>query len=389
MISLLHICPDDKFIDVAVELFNNLQCHNSYVCIKESAQPFKYIHTSTVKPVKPDELLEICKNSMYDVYVFHTLDSSRYKYVFSIQCEKKIIWLSWGYDLYQSVGGYPAIYPIKLYKPLTAKWLNLEQHATIYKRLRSFVKMIIHPQKTFERKKKELQQIQNYLREQQKVISRIDYLSTILPSEYSQLKNKIGLKAKYFPFQYSKRSKEDVMSLIDFDNANWILVGNSATATNNHLDIFEVCKERKINSTLYVPLAYGDNLYADALMEKMKGMNNIIFQKEFLSIDAYRNKLMRCRAIILGHVRQQAIGNLVMGVLQGSKVFLYKDSMAYVYFKREGYEVFSIEDDLTQEAIQIPLSSEAINANRKKILKWLSIENVIERIGNVLNEIEL
>ena len=139
MLELLHICPDDKFIDIAIELFNSTQCHNSYVCVKETEQSFNYIKSSHVFSVSSDDLMERCKNSNYDVFVFHTLDFSCYRYVLSIPIEKKIIWLSWGYDLYQSLGGYPAIYPIKLFKPITQRFINAEKKVCLFKRIKRTV----------------------------------------------------------------------------------------------------------------------------------------------------------------------------------------------------------------------------------------------------------
>ena len=45
------------------------------------------------------------------------------------------------------------------------------------------------------------------------------------------------------------------------------------------------------------------------------------------------------------------------------KVFLYKGSMNYRQFKRDGFEVFAIED-MTEEELSIPLSKEqAIHNN--------------------------
>lgn len=380
MLELLHICPDDKFVDAAIALFNATQCHNSYVCIKDSGGPFKYIH-SHVETVTSTELQEICKSSNYNIFVFHTMDYSCYKYVLSLPLDKKIIWLSWGYDLYQSFIGYPAVYPINLYKPITQKWTSSEKEVCPYKRGKRLIKKMLSPFQTYKIKKEAKETVRKCINEQDEVLRRVDYISTVLPLEYSLLIEKRHIKAKYFPFQYTNFSCKEDIRLVDYDKANWILLGNSATATNNHLDILNLCKKRKIQNTLYLPLAYGDKSYAEELKKNINGLN-VVYQEEFLSSDIYKMRLMNCRACVFGHLRQQAIGNVIMSLLQGSKVFLYKDSIAYQFFNAEGYTVFTIEDDFFQSDVDDALDGKEIMKNRQLICEWFSTENVLNRLTN-------
>lgn len=384
MLELLHICPDDKFIDIAIELFNSTQCHNSYVCIKETEQSFNYIKSSHVFSISSDDLMEKCKNSNYDVFVFHSLDFSCYRYVLSIPIEKKIIWLSWGYDLYQSLGGYPAIYPIKLFKPITQRFINAEKKVCLFKRIKKTVKAFCFPVRTYKLIKETKERIQKRVEEQNEVLKRIDYISTILPSEYCLLKENRQIKAKYFPFQYTCFSKKERTELIDFDKAQWILIGNSATATNNHLDIYDLCRKRNILNTLYVPIAYGDKSYIEELKRNSSGLS-VVYQEDFLSAEIYRARLKNCRVCVFGHLRQQALGNIIIALLQGSKVFLYKESMVYKYLKDEGYVVFSIEDDLFPSNVEIALNCEDIQNNSRKILDWFLSEKIVDLISERLN----
>lgn len=384
MLSLLHICPDDKFIDVAIDIFNSIaQCSNTYVCVKNNSQDFEHIHHSCMRIVSSLDLYQLCSRDIYDVFVFHSLDFSYYKYILALPSNKKVIWLSWGYDLYQALDGFPPIYTIRLYKPLTNEYINPVVQTSFCKKLKKIIKVVVFPIDAYNKRRGLLQQKKKYLDERNRVLEKIDYISTILPYEYLLLKNNKILDAKYFPFQYTSRRRGYIPRLIDFDKTEFILVGNSATATNNHFDIFELCKKRKIKTTLYVPVAYGKESYKEDLKSQAEGMN-IFFQEKFIPKEEYEKIMLRCRVCVFGHLRQQAIGNIVMALSQGSKVFLYKDSMAYHYFKEAGYIIYSIEDDFWQSNVDRPMSNEDVVHNIKKIKDWLSVESVIDRVERAL-----
>ena len=71
---------------------------------------------------------------------------------------------------------------------------------------------------------------------------------------------------------------------------------------------------------------------------------------------------------------------------QGSKVFFFKDSMVYKYLKNQGIKVFTIEDDLTQENIDTPLTIEEIKCNQKVYLNVRTYDEMISKINIILKE---
>ena len=171
--------------------------------------------------------------------------------------------------------------------------------------------------------------------------------------------------------------------------ADSILVGNSATMTNNHLDILSLLEQRGITNVIQMPLSYGDEYYAEYLKQvaassKLK-INPIL---NFMEKEEYMSFLPHCKALVLGCVRQQALGNVLMMLSQGSKVFLYEDSIDYKYLKSAGLVVFTIENDLTKENMNTPLTEQEIVINRKKIDELWSRENVLMRLNRFLMEME-
>ena len=102
----------------------------------------------------------------------------------------------------------------------------------------------------------------------------------------------------------------------------------------------------------------------------------------------YISFLTHCKALVLGCMRQQALGNITLMLSQGSKVFLYKDSVNYKFLHKEGFVVFTIEDDLTNENINTPLTEQEIATNRSKMDDLFGYENVKMRLAKFLSEME-
>ena len=71
-----------------------------------------------------------------------------------------------------------------------------------------------------------------------------------------------------------------------------------------------------------------------------------------------------------------------MGLWNGTMVFLPENSIGYKFFKSEGFHVFTIEKDLTQENIDKGLTEEQIIDNRKILSDTTRYEILKERVIN-------
>lgn len=385
--KLLHIVPDDKFIDCAIELFDSTSVENRYVYLIDNIPySFRYIKNITkVECVKTDEADSLWHDESIDMFCFHTLDYFKYQYVLSIPKTKKVLWLSWGYDLYAQCQECPPVLKVPCLKPLTRRYLGYKSWKTYVKEWFYFALHLGSSLKNmYISKQAECQAI----RLQRKVLKRVDYISTVLPVEFDMLQKNTETKAKYFPFQYSSRRKVQDMPQMS-QNADSILVGNSATTTNNHLDILNLLERRGITNVVQMPISYGDKYYAEHLRQVAASSNlKINTISDFMERDEYISFLTHCKALVLGCVRQQALGNIIMMLSQGGKVFLYEDSIDYKYLKSVGFVVYTIEKDLTEENINTPLMEQEIAVNRKNIADLWSYENVLMRLDRFLTEME-
>lgn len=382
--TVLHVIPDDKFWTTIKALFDKVAVRNQYVCIINNEElKTKYVDFNAVQVISSKDAGSLWQREDIDVVVFHSIPFEYYDYILSVEGSVVVMVVSWGYDIYYPQADCPPLLPLKLYKPRTSHLLRKIEKAThqslvkIKGRLKYFLKKDYRNQIST---KKLL--IQNSIRKQRTALDRIDFWATVLPPEYEMLKEQVGIKAQYVSFNYTNRYLIDEPSRIDPDSANTILVGNSADPTNNHLDIISIIKHRGIQNKLFIPAAYGSIEYRDAVIRYVESHSiDCDILTELIPREEYKRRLMDCRAAIFGHIRQQSIGNINICMLQGIKVFLYKDSIAYKFFKSIGSYVYSIEDDLYKEELLTPLTKEQNELNKKN-LDWLSLDYVVPRMNH-------
>ncbi len=383
LVKILHILPDEKCIDFAIDTFNDVKSSlNTYITI-DNIKPFVYIksHAHDVQIVNKKDVLSVIIDGGYHMVVFHTLTYDKYELIMQIPKSVKVTWISWGYDIYFSHSDVPPILSLELYKRLTKEYVKQAHKISFGKRLKRLLKQILFLKHNIEDKKR----ISKLITTQQCVLNRIDYMSTVLPSEYDALRMNPYFNAEYFPFQYvANRSPE--IEWVD-DKASCILLGNSATETNNHLDIINILKKRNISNDCILPCSYGDENYLHYLENQTNSNNQVHLIKNFMPRGEYKAMLRSCRVGVFGHIRQQAIGNIILCMLQGNKVFLYKDSVAYQYFSANGYLVFSIDDELSQESIQQLLTEAERMHNVTKICKMFSYDDIVNKLEKTINTI--
>jgi hypothetical protein len=175
-------------------------------------------------------------------------------------------------------------------------------------------------------------------------------------------------------------------------NGNDILIGNSANYTNNHLEVFYKINEIGIgNRKVILPLSYGDAQYGDYIHYQGVSIfgSDLISLRQFMPLEQYTLTLQRCGIVIMNHYRQQAIGNIVMMIWIGAKVYLNESNTFYNYLKRIGVKVFSIDSDLNSENKKVFTNLEESEAmeNRRIITAVFSETNVAGALRKSLEKI--
>lgn len=126
-----------------------------------------------------------------------------------------------------------------------------------------------------------------------------------------------------------------------------ILLGNSATSTNNHIDALKKLSCYKDeNIKIYCPLSYGNENYAkeiERIGEEMFGIKFISLRK-FMPSNDYINFLTEIDIAIFNNNRQQAMGTIRTLLGLGKKIYLNRSTTSSKYLEKKGLKVFSFEN---------------------------------------------
>lgn len=166
-----------------------------------------------------------------------------------------------------------------------------------------------------------------------------------------------------------------------------ILVGNSATETNKHHEIFDIISDCGfIDVEIICPLSYGNPLYRDEVIKEGKKLFGDLFIPivEFMDFEEYTKLLMTCSVGIYNFERQQGLGNIFALVNMGKKVFLNQENPAFVNLSELGFnfEIVSQIKNLTEEQFfewpdeKRKQNIQAVNKFKDNMLKqWTKILN--------------
>ena len=208
-------------------------------------------------------------------------------------------------------------------------------------------------------------------------VNRVDYFSGVVPPEYDLMKQCSYFRAERVVYVYTNEASLNKYTQFTYGACGEnIIVGNSAAPTNNHLDLLPYLTRLNLGSRkVYLPLSYaGRAKYVSAVHEAYQKElgSSVVGMLDFMPVQDYLAILRSCGVGIYFHERQQALGNIKSLMWNGGKAFLSETSVLYGYFKQLGLHVFSIQRDLTQTALDTPLSEEQRHQNRL----------ILQRLGN-------
>ena len=308
---------------------------------------FRYIKRTDVLEIyyRKKDVMERLNRDDYDIVFLHSMPYAFYQFVVCIPDDRKVIWWGWGYDIYEKRHGLPAIVDINLYKQRTQVYIDSLKYGfrTIIRKIINFMGWRIK------------------MSHREEAIKRVDYYQPVVKAEIDLLRRNKFFRAKEFYYRTAAPVLcEYVEHLVDGD----IMLGNSATATNNHLDVLEVVlRLKQENQKVIMPLSYGNEKYKAWLKPQLQN-KDILPVYDFLPRDEYFQIVDKCSYAVYGNIRQQAMGNILHDIANGIKVFLYRDSIAYQNLISLRYVVFAIEDML-EMSLKTPLTKEQMDQNNK------------------------
>ncbi|MBR5076745.1 MAG: TDP-N-acetylfucosamine:lipid II N-acetylfucosaminyltransferase [Bacteroidales bacterium] len=328
---IIHLFEDQKVVERVLSNFET-----AFPSIKQKAivvlndvgqeryiinkKRFVFIEHGQLKPL----LKELDpKNTL--LILIHYLTSNKVSALSFVPAGIKVGWTIYGGDLYNRYLrflGYDVFYDKK----------NIQDSLLLFLR-QSFLRPIKYVLKR---------------RELSRVLKRISMTCAIETDVY--LLHKVFPKIHIVNHEFYAYSLEDTVgSLINsgFENKGSIMVGNSASCSNNHLYVLHYL-ENLVNpkNKVFLQLAYSGNPdYRNRVKKEYSERLtcSISFIENFVPLEEYNAFIKTVSFFFFGHWRQEALGNLIVAFYIGGKVFLSNRNPLLAYFRDKGIKVFEIE----------------------------------------------
>lgn len=219
------------------------------------------------------------------------------------------------------------------------------------------------------------------------ISSRIDLISTVTKFEERVIRETLpNLTAPrmHLPYVCTEESFERGPAKMEGPN---ILVGNSATPTNNHLDAFELLANQDLRGRkIIVPLSYGDNDYRREIVKQGNRLfgESFVPLLEFLPLHVYYETISACGVVLMNHVRQQAMGNILAALYKGARVILRDESPIRHTLRDEGLllTLFPKCNDPDPDLLA-PLDEVSKERNRRIVREVWNQSRTIEEIKEI------
>jgi dTDP-N-acetylfucosamine:lipid II N-acetylfucosaminyltransferase len=379
---IVHIAEDEKFINTAFRTFEAaFPGQNRFIILKPAANPpLRYLDASLPLQFEIktngiiNRLMHFC--SPASVIVLHGLNKLKGELVLRSGEKEKFLGIPLGAELYNpSVAGGDFLGPDsrqlseKLAMPTLTDYVKKVYRLIRYRNLPDF----------------------SHVDDMHKVFGAVRTYGVLSELSLRQWEEDGIIPAgaghlffTYYPVDLIIRDQT-----LKAEGSN-ILLGNSASATNNHLEAFSLLHQLDLkDKKIIAPLSYGSKTYAKAIEQRGRDLFGSRFQplKSFLPMAEYNRVIGSCGTIIMNHYRSQAVGNIVASLYIGCRVYL-NNTDAYKYFRSIGCHVSLIEDELHADNPELfePLPSELAYKNREILRGELGLEKLVSSLQSAFRE---
>jgi dTDP-N-acetylfucosamine:lipid II N-acetylfucosaminyltransferase len=376
-ISILHLASDEKFIEAANYIFEKAfpGCNHFIIPRSRFNRKFRHVVKKENVEVVPfgKDLIKLLseRTHHYNCVLLHGISDLNSNVFLSVNEKNKFIGILWGAELYTKDN----FSERNLIGELTAKIELPVPEKSFRDKIKDVLKRILYSKSEIN------------LNAIKSATFQLPYFGILYKEEFDNfMKRKLisencrFISFTYYPLEFIMKGNESAIV-----NGNDILLGNSASLTNNHLEAFEIIKRMEIGTRkVVVPLSYGNIMYADYIQSKAIEHLNGNFKplRKIMPLDEYNKVLQGCGIVIFNHYRQQAVGNILAVLWLGSKVYLNESNTIFSYLKRIGIFVYSIEKDFVpeNEFALFNLTNTEIEHNRGILKKEIGEKQVIERL---------
>lgn len=368
---ILHLVHDEKIINRIIALFEEAAPNNNLFVVFTRHQLKNVQHSDKVVLFKNFEKTH--SKTVLTSVIVHFLNSRKIRFINKyIDKNVSISWIIWGNDLYNKL-----LYPkgFELYDRESSYHKNFKNSFH-----NNFFIKIVNDFKTIKIEKFISKRIDYIVTD----ASQVDYKNLL--EYYPKLKDVAWKEFFYYPIE-SVLGDELSQKWVQ---GNTIQIGNSASITNNHEYAMRFLSKLNIgDKNVIVPISYsGTKEYKMTIKNKGEEYFGSHFTalEEFLPLNEYNNLMLSFGIAIYGNFRQEALGNILISIYLGAKVFLPKSNPLFLWAMKLNLIIFELEA-MSQEQIDLPLDDLSRRHNRSMLQKFYNKERLKKLIiDNFVNE---
>ncbi|QJB33019.1 TDP-N-acetylfucosamine:lipid II N-acetylfucosaminyltransferase [Chitinophaga oryzae] len=366
-----HLMIDDKFIDDFIKDAEQVAPGNNIFIIDAVKEQAKHVKSDRVHfaPHYTPAFRELVKNiSSKDKVFIHWASESAIRFALTLDKNIPLGLFFWGGDVVEIP---VSRFKHTIYGPLSLPYFEKhEEHDPVQwnllkpkKLYRSFAKRYIH----YKREQREIAHTRALFFE------RLNYFLNWNLLDHDWIKQHYTTRVAYKYFFYNFNPKPDDTAQVQGSGEKrpytTILLGNSDTITNNHLEALRALSVFKNDPVkLVIPLSYRDGAYADFVEQQaiaIFGKEKVRALRGFLPRDEYYKQLDEVDVAVMYHYRPQAAGNTLALLYRGKKVFVHHNSTTFGLLKNNHATVFDSADisSLSFEEFSRPLTAGEIQQN--------------------------
>jgi dTDP-N-acetylfucosamine:lipid II N-acetylfucosaminyltransferase len=377
-LKITHIGPDSQFVRFAAEVFESVAPGaNEHIILTDSGEgPLRFpIHQGRVRIVSSHARgtfrIPFAVRSS-DMIIAHSMTPHAAIAFETARPGPVRVWSGWGFDYYGSADSPDT-------GLLGESTLELSTALRIAASRRKSIASVVAPLglETFRR-------VVNH------AAAKTDYFSAPIPDDFVVFKNRFPEFAGVYS-QLSYGSVDDTFAgSAGLATGNDILIGNSASAANNHLEIFDLLSHMDLSGRrIVVPLSYGNPAYRDVIVDRGVALFGSAFRPlvDFLPFREYASVVANCNVVVMNHKRQQGIGNIGSSLYHGAHVFLDETNPTLNFFRSRGAFVSTTSQLEVGGLPSAALTVEAVETNRRVLEDFWGTEQVVNNVEALVSRL--
>jgi dTDP-N-acetylfucosamine:lipid II N-acetylfucosaminyltransferase len=372
---VVHLARDEKFIPLMQSLFDAANPQgNRYVIARRRRRKQRFVQAADNVVFRPEwqfrTPLIAGEVRDADCIVAHSMTTIFAKALRHARPDARVVWLGWGYDYYPLLEAQLGDPLLPATRALTASLRGDDAAGSWWGRLLS------RPSDDDAPSVK-----RNALSD---VASRISAYA-VLPTEVPLLRRALPQlrgQAHEVPLFTAEDVFQKGPQLMEGPD---VLLGNSATASNNHLEALDWLRSRAGNARLIVPLSYGDAAYGQriAALGRERFGERLDALTGWMALADYNERIRHCGFVVMNHRRQQAVGNVTSALYKGATVYLRRENPLFGFLAGLGVCLREIDNSAGGlEALSAPERAR----NREIIGAHYARARVLSAIRSLIGE---